>query len=55
MTHHTVEEAWHFISGRSQMWRRTQDQSEIVDVGPAIAIAIPVGIHFQFRFASHEP
>jgi hypothetical protein len=34
MAHHTVEDAWHFISGRGQMWRRLQERDEIVDVGP---------------------
>jgi mannose-6-phosphate isomerase-like protein (cupin superfamily) len=46
MTHHTVEEAWHFISGRSQMWLRTREQDEIVDVGPSLATTIAVGIQF---------
>jgi mannose-6-phosphate isomerase-like protein (cupin superfamily) len=37
------------------MWRRLQEQDEIVDVGPSLAITIPVGINPQFRSVSHEP
>jgi mannose-6-phosphate isomerase-like protein (cupin superfamily) len=55
MAHHTVEEVWYFVSGRGQMWRRSPEHEEIVDVEPGVAITIPVGTHFQFRSASHEP
>jgi mannose-6-phosphate isomerase-like protein (cupin superfamily) len=55
MAHRTVEEVWYFVSGRGQMWRRSHDREEIVDVEPGVAISIPVGAHFQFRSVSHEP
>jgi mannose-6-phosphate isomerase-like protein (cupin superfamily) len=55
MAHHTVEEVWYIASGRGQMWRRSHDQEEIVDVEPGLAITIPVGTHFQFRSVSPEP
>ena len=55
MAHHTVEEVWYFVSGRGQMWRRSPEHEEIVDVEPGVATTIPVGTHFQFRSASHEP
>jgi mannose-6-phosphate isomerase-like protein (cupin superfamily) len=55
MAHRTVEEVWYFVSGRGQMWRRSHDHEEIVDVEPGVAITIPVGTHFQFRSLSHEP
>jgi mannose-6-phosphate isomerase-like protein (cupin superfamily) len=55
MAHHSVEEFWYFVSGRGQMWRRLYDREEIVDVGPGVAITIPIGTHFQFRSISHEP
>jgi mannose-6-phosphate isomerase-like protein (cupin superfamily) len=55
MAHRTVEEVWYFVSGRGQMWRRSHDYEEIVDVEPGVAITIPVGTYFQFRSLSHEP
>jgi len=55
MAHRTVEEVWYFISGRGQMWRRSHDSEEIVDVEPGVAITIPVGTCFQFRSTSPEP
>jgi len=55
MVHQTVEEVWYFVSGRGQMWRRSQDREEVVDVEPGVAISIPVGAHFQFRSVSQEP
>jgi mannose-6-phosphate isomerase-like protein (cupin superfamily) len=55
MAHHTVEEVWYITSGRGQMWRRSHEQEEIVDVEPGLAITIPVGTHFQFRSVSPEP
>lgn len=55
MAHHTVEEVWYFVSGRGQMWRRSHEREEIVDVEPGVAITIPVGTHFQFRSLSSEP
>ncbi|MET0430429.1 MAG: cupin domain-containing protein [Microvirga sp.] len=54
MAHRTVEEVWYFILGRGQMWRRTPDREEIVDVEPGVAVTIPVGTHFQFRSTSPE-
>ncbi|WP_201834769.1 cupin domain-containing protein [Microvirga zambiensis] len=55
MAHRTVEEIWYFVSGRGQMWRRSHETEEIVDVEPGTAITIPVGTHFQFRSLSQEP
>jgi mannose-6-phosphate isomerase-like protein (cupin superfamily) len=37
------------------MWRRLHGRGEIVDVGPGVAITIPIGTHFQFRSISHKP
>ena len=55
VTHRTVEELWYFLTGSGQMWRRQGDRDEVVDVGPGIAISIPVGTHFQFRSTGDEP
>jgi mannose-6-phosphate isomerase-like protein (cupin superfamily) len=55
VAHTSVEEVWFFISGRGQMWRRFDAREEIVDVEHGVSITIPVGTHFQFRSAPHEP
>ena len=55
VAHRTVDEVWYFLSGRGQMWRRSPDLEEIVDVEPGVSIAIPLGTSFQFRSLSHEP
>ena len=55
VAHRTVDEAWYFLSGRGQMWRRSPDLEEIVDVEPGVSITIPLGTSFQFRSLSHEP
>ena len=55
VAHRTVDEVWYFLSGRGQMWRRSPDVEEIVDVEPGVSITIPLGTSFQFRSLSHEP
>ena len=55
VAHRTVDEVWYFLSGRGQMWRRSPDVEEIVDVEPGVSITIPQGTSFQFRSLSHEP
>jgi mannose-6-phosphate isomerase-like protein (cupin superfamily) len=55
VTHRTVEEIWYFVSGRGEMWRRQDEQTEIVDVYPGICLTIPLGTHFQFRSFGYEP
>jgi mannose-6-phosphate isomerase-like protein (cupin superfamily) len=49
ITHKTVEEIWFFLSGRGQMWRRTDSQEEVVAVEAGVCLTIPLGTHFQFR------
>ena len=55
VTHRTVEEIWFFLSGRGQMWRQQDGQSEIVDVLSGVCLTIPMGTHFQFRSLGDEP
>jgi len=55
VAHRTVDEVWYFLSGRGQMWRRSPDVEEIVDVESGVSITIPLGTSFQFRSLSHEP
>ena len=54
VAHRTVDEAW-APPGRGQMWRRSPDLEEIVDVEPGVSITISLGTSFQFRSLSHEP
>ena len=55
VVHRTVEEIWYFLSGRGQMWRQLDGQSNVVDVYPGVCLTIPVGTRFQFRSFGHEP
>jgi mannose-6-phosphate isomerase-like protein (cupin superfamily) len=54
VTHKTVEEIWYIIAGRGQMWRKLNDVSEIVDLGPGVCLSLPLGTHFQFRSSGNE-
>jgi mannose-6-phosphate isomerase-like protein (cupin superfamily) len=50
--HRTVEELWYFVSGRGEMWL---SDSGVVEVGPGVSLAIPVGVAFQFRSLGDAP
>ncbi len=52
--HRSVEEIWYVLSGRGQMWRRTGEDEEIVDLEPGVSLTIPVDTHFQFRAIGPE-
>lgn len=54
VTHRTVEEIWFFLSGRGEMWRKQEEQEEIVPVEPGVCLTIPLGTHFQFRSFGDE-
>ncbi len=49
VAHKSVEEIWHFLAGKGEMWRKLDGYEEIVDVYQGVCITIPVGTHFQFR------
>ena len=53
--HRTVEEVWFFLGGTGQLWRKSGAREEIVDVGPGLALTIPLGTDFQFRTVGDEP
>ena len=55
VTHKTVEEIWFFLSGRGQMWRKTEGHEEVVAVEAGVCLTIPLGTHFQFRSFGYEP
>ncbi len=53
--HRTVEEVWYVVSGTGQLWRGDDEQEEITDLVPGLALTIPLGTRFQFRSTSEEP
>lgn len=55
VSHRTVEEIWYFLTGKGQMWRLQDSESEIVDVFAGVSLTIPLGTHFQFRCVGDEP
>ena len=55
VAHRTIDEAWFFLSGRGEMWRRLCDHEEIVTVEPGVCLTIPVGTRFQYRTIGAEP
>ena len=54
VAHRTVEEVWYIISGTGRMWRKLDEQEEIVELGPGVSLTIPTGTHFQFRCDGDE-
>jgi mannose-6-phosphate isomerase-like protein (cupin superfamily) len=55
VAHRTIEEVWYFIRGRGRLWRKSSDAEEITEIGAGVSIAIPTGVHFQFRCDGAEP
>lgn len=55
VTHKTVEEVWFFLSGRGEMWRKSETQEEVTPVEPGVCITIPLGVRFQFRALGDTP
>ncbi len=53
--HRTVEEVWYFLRGRGEMWRKSGEQEEVVEVSPDVCVTIPLGTRFQFRASGEEP
>lgn len=55
VVHRTVEEIWYFLAGRGEMWRKSEEQEEIVAVERGVCLTIPLGTRFQFRSFGDEP
>lgn len=49
VTHRTVSEIWHIVSGQGQIWRRQGEIEQITDLVEGVTIDIPLGTDFQFR------
>jgi len=52
--HRTVEEIWHVLGGRGEMWRRLGAAESVVVLEPGMTLVIPVGTSFQFRSLGPE-
>jgi mannose-6-phosphate isomerase-like protein (cupin superfamily) len=53
--HRTVEEVWFCVGGRGQLWRRSAQAEETVELEVGMALSIPLGVEFQFRATGAEP
>jgi len=54
VTHKTVSEFWHVLSGTGQIWRRHNGEESVTDLYPGITIDIPLGTDFQYRSDVNE-
>lgn len=55
VAHRTVEELWYFLDGEGEMWRKSGDHQETVNVAAGVSLTIPLGTHFQFRSTGKTP
>jgi mannose-6-phosphate isomerase-like protein (cupin superfamily) len=53
--HRGVAEIWYVLSGRGEMWRATDEHSEITALQPGLSLTIPAGTSFQFRASDDGP
>lgn len=53
--HRTVEELWYILSGRAEIWRRLDDDEQVIAATAGTSLTIPAGTHFQFRTVGDEP
>ncbi len=52
--HRGVEEVWFCVSGSGQLWRRSADADEVLELQPGVASSIPPGTDFQFRASGDQ-
>ena len=53
--HRTVEEIWFILSGAGELWRRDGEREMVTELGPGVAVSLPLGVAFQFRAISEAP
>ena len=54
--HRSVEEIWYVLSGRGEIWRQQEGQTDaIAALEAGICLTIPAGTRFQFRATGGEP
>ncbi|GAA1949711.1 cupin domain-containing protein [Kitasatospora viridis] len=49
VSHRTVRELWHVLSGSGQLWRRQDGVEQLTPLRPGLTASIPLGTAFQFR------
>ncbi len=49
VSHKTVSEFWHVLSGKGALWRRNGEGGKITALEPGVTIDIPLGTDFQYR------
>ena len=57
MVHSTVDEIWYVLSGRGQMWRKSNVgicEETIVEMKSGVSLTIPHNTNFQFRNISKD-
>lgn len=52
--HKTVHEIWYILGGEGELWRRTEEQEEIVHLRAGVSVTIPLGTAFQCRTLGGE-
>jgi mannose-6-phosphate isomerase-like protein (cupin superfamily) len=52
--HRTVEEVWFCVSGTGQLWLKSAEAEEVVDLEAGVALSIPLGAAFQFRATGRQ-
>ncbi len=55
VTHRTVEEVWHVIQGRGELWRARDERAGVTTLAPGVSVTIPLGTRFQFRNTGSDP
>lgn len=51
VSHKTVSEIWHVVSGAGEIWRKQGNTDSITTLTPGVTIDIPLGTDFQYRSA----
>lgn len=49
VAHKTVNEFWHILSGKGEIWRRQDSKELVTSLEAGATIDIPLGTDFQFR------
>ncbi|HEY94759.1 MAG TPA: cupin domain-containing protein [Dehalococcoidia bacterium] len=53
--HKTIEEIWYCLEGEGEVWRKMDDNEQVIKVNLGISLTIPTGTHFQFRNTGTQP
>ena len=53
--HPGFDEIWYILSGRGEMWRKSEDTEEVVELKAGVCLTIPAKTVFQFRSSELEP